>query len=98
VTIENKLPSPSLSDVQQQFHDGGDDGDDKNLLFTKMGLEISKQTAVLKVGDRVKLKDVYHVHGSDVGIVASFDDWAVSVNWDDKSNGKHSADELEVIS
>jgi hypothetical protein len=98
VTIENKLPSPSLSDVQQHFHDGGDDGDDKNLLFTKMGLEISKQTAVLKVGDRVKLKDVYHVHGSDVGIVASFDDWAVSVTWDDKSNGKHSADELEVIS
>jgi Domain of unknown function (DUF3854) len=98
VTIENKLPSPSLSDVQQHFHDGGDDGDDKKLLFTKMGLEISKQTAVLKVGDRVKLKDVYHVHGSDVGIVASFDDWAVSVNWDDKSNGKHSADELEVIS
>jgi hypothetical protein len=98
VTIEKKLPSPSLSDVQQHFHDGGDDGDDKKLLFTKMGLEISKQTAVLKVGDRVKLKDVYHVHGSDVGIVASFDDWAVSVTWDDKSNGKHSADELEVIS
>jgi hypothetical protein len=47
---------------------------------------------------RVELKDVYHVHGSDVGIVASFDDWAVSVNWDDKSKGKHSADELEVIS
>jgi hypothetical protein len=53
VTIENKLPSPSLSDVQQHFHDGGDDGDDKKLLFTKMGLEISKQTAVLKVGDHL---------------------------------------------
>jgi hypothetical protein len=51
VTIENKLPSLSLSDVQQHFHDSGDDGDDKKLLFTKMGLEISKQTAVLKVGD-----------------------------------------------
>jgi hypothetical protein len=74
-----------------------DDVDDGNTLFSKTSLENSKQTAILKVGDRVKPKDAYHVHGSDVGTVSSFDDWAVSVTWDDKSNGKYSADELEAI-
>ena len=98
VTIENQLSSPALLDVQQHFHADGDDGDDKNLLFAKADLKDSKRAAALKVGDRVKPKDVYHVHGSDVGTVASFDDWAVSVTWDDKSNGKYSADELEAIS
>ena len=74
-----------------------DDADDKNTLFSKTSLEIIKHTSILKVGDRVKPKDAYHIHGSDVGTVSSFDDWAVSVTWDDKSNGKYSADELEAI-
>lgn len=54
VTMKNQLSSPSLADAQHHFHDNGDDGDDKNSLFSKMGLKNSNHTAVLKIGDRVQ--------------------------------------------
>jgi hypothetical protein len=97
-TIEKKSIVCAKTSQLQGIHHFTDDANDKNTLVSKTSLENFKQTAILKVGDRVKPKDIYHVHGSDVGTVSSFDDWAVSVAWDDKSNGKYSADELEAIS
>jgi hypothetical protein len=91
-TIEKKSIVCAKTSQLQGIHHFTDDANDKNTLVSKTSLENFKQTAILKVGDRVKPKDIYHVHGSDVGTVSSFDDWAVSVAWDDKSNGKYSAD------
>lgn len=65
VTIENKLSSPPLSDVQQHFHDSGDDGDDKKPLFFK----------VLEVGDRVKyIGGMLKYKGSTGKVVKSIGD------------------------
>jgi predicted P-loop ATPase len=73
----------------------------KNLrkgLFYKGENKNSEEITRFKVGDRVKPKDSYHVHGSDVGTVSELDDWAVYVSWDDGSNGRYASEELEVVS
>jgi hypothetical protein len=73
VTIENQLSSPTLVNTQQHFYADGDDGDDKKLLFTKADLEKSKNTAILKVGDRVRYIGQQKMYKGSLGKVVEVD-------------------------